>query len=449
MTTRVSSPPVVLAHADSSATGGYQLAGRKRLAGIVRRGNQVPKLGEAALSGLAGDIVQALVPTTEATAAAMLGTLLTTFGTMVGRGAHVLVGPQQHFPGMFMVVVGGTARDRKGTSAAAVQPVLNAADGEGSPFMRSRAIRGIQSGEALIQAAADAGSSAHGDSANSSPSSVPEDQRLLVLESEYGRLLTVAGRKNAILSEVLRSAWDGEPLVNRTRQQSLAAEHAHVGILGHITRDELRVKLAAVDVANGFANRFLYLLSRRTSLHPEPGRLSEPQVKAFGLRLHKAVAFAQQVGEVPRTPAFSQAWDDVYRVIESQPDGGPMFGNLSARATAHLIRLALVYALLDRSAQLEERHLHSALAVWEYSEATLAHVWGVTLGDRRLDRLAAAVAEAGSAGLPRTEVSRLFSNNLTKEDVAGLIARLVELGLATDQRQPTRGAPRQVLVSTI
>ena len=104
-------------------------------------------LSEAAL---AAEIIRAIEPLTEASPAAMLGTLLAQFGAIARRGACVMVGSKAHYPNLFVAAVRQTARDRKGTSAAANRPMLEAADGDGSPFMRDRFVLGVQSGEALI-----------------------------------------------------------------------------------------------------------------------------------------------------------------------------------------------------------------------------------------------------------------------------------------------------------
>lgn len=431
----------------------YEILGRLRLGRVMAARGTIPVLGAEALSGLAGEVIEQLAPETEATPAAMLATLLATFGTMCGRNAHVLVGSKPHYPNTFIVVVGGTSRDRKGTSAAAVRPILDAADSSGRPFLAHRQLIGIQSGEALIEAAADSGRPAPPDASDpfGTPHGAVPDQRLLVYEEEYaGRMLTVASRRDSILSAILRSAWDGEPLANRTRREDLRAAHAHIGVVAHVTQDELLLKLPTVDLANGYANRFLHVLSRRDTLHPTPGALSASQVQDLGARLGSAVAFAHSTGEVTRSEEFAEAWDTLYRVVESQPSGGRAYDNLIARATAHLLRLSLLYALLDQSAVLRLSHLRSATAFWDYCDATVAHIWGTTLGKPDLDKLFTTVAAAGPVGLSRTDISSLFSHNRTKADIDALINQLVAMGLARAESRSstgTKGRPSKVLIA--
>ncbi|VXB08114.1 DUF3987 domain-containing protein [Nocardioides sp. AX2bis] len=416
----------------------YELLGRLRLAARLERRGEVPRLAEDAYHGLAGDIVHSLEPLTEASGPAMLLTLLVTYSAMAGQNAFVYVGPKKHYPLLYGVVIGRSARDRKGTSAAAVRPVIDAAD-TATPFMTERQIRGgIQSGEALIQAAV--GSSTAGATSSASP-----DQRLLVVEEEYARLLTVAGREGSTLSTTLRSAWDSDVLSARTKTQALTAEHAHVAVLGQVTTAELTKLLKPVDVTNGYANRFLHVLSHRTCLLPEPGRLPDQVVGVLGGRLREAIDFAHGGSEIMRSAAFTRAWDRLYRVVESQPSGGMVYDSLTARASAYQLRLALVYALLDRSETLEEVHLRAAAALWDYCEASVAHIWGATLGSPRLDKLYTALAAAGPTGLDRTQINGVFSNNLRKDQLDALEFELLDMGLAIIESQSTGGRPRQVL----
>jgi hypothetical protein len=220
-----------------------------------------------------------------------------------------------------------------------------------------------------------------------------------------------------------------------------------VAVLGQVTIAELTELLKGVDVTNGFANRFLWVLSHRAGLHPEPGRLPDDEIQKFGDRLRGAIEFAHAAGEVTRSPAFAIAWDRLYRVVESQPSGGMVYDSLTARASAYQLRLALVYALLDRSTSLEEVHLRAAAALWDYAEASVAYIWGATLGNARLDKLYEAVAEAGRTGLDRTQVNGLFSNNLRKDEIDALVAQLLDMGLGVLESRKTGGRPSQVLVA--
>jgi hypothetical protein len=73
-------------------------------------------LGEAAFHGLAGDVVRAFAPHTEADPVALLLQFLAAFGNAAGRGSYVTVEGDRHPPQTWPVLVGKSAKARKGTS---------------------------------------------------------------------------------------------------------------------------------------------------------------------------------------------------------------------------------------------------------------------------------------------------------------------------------------------
>jgi hypothetical protein len=70
----------------------------------------------AAYHGLPGEIVTALAAHTEADPVAILGQLLVAFGAATGRGAYFQIEATRHHPNEFLVLVGDSAKARKGSS---------------------------------------------------------------------------------------------------------------------------------------------------------------------------------------------------------------------------------------------------------------------------------------------------------------------------------------------
>ena len=212
------------------------------------------------------------------------------------------------------------------------------------------------------------------------------DKRLTITEPEFAGVLAVAERHGNTLSALLRKAWDGGILSTMTRNASLRATGAHISIVGHITVDELRARLTRTDTANGFANRFLFLLVRRSKLLPFGGSALEDSVIVdLGDRLKKAVVAASNIGRVDWTDTAANAWKAVYEQLSAGQQG--LLGAVTSRAEAQCIRLALLYALLDGMASIDLRHIKAALAVWEYAESSAAHIFGASLGDSVSDEI--------------------------------------------------------------
>ena len=83
-------------------------------------------LNDEALYGLAGDVVRAVAPYTEADPAAILGHFLCGAGVLLGMETYAVVGDAQHPPKLNVLVIGPTSKGRKGTAQRATERVLRA-----------------------------------------------------------------------------------------------------------------------------------------------------------------------------------------------------------------------------------------------------------------------------------------------------------------------------------
>lgn len=405
---------------------------------IVRQREKEPwpdPLLPAALHGLAGRVVGALLPHTESDPAALLLNFLVSFGSAVGPGPHGYADGSEHPARLNGLLVGDTSRARKGTSWANIRRVMVGAD---PGWAEERIVGGLASGEGLIAKLHD-GSTEDGEP-------VESDRRLLVVEPEFARLLGVASREGSTVSAIVRDAWDSGQLRVMTRKDPLVATGTHVSVLGHITRDELLRTLAGVEIANGFANRFLFVLVRRSSIKPNGGRLDEI-IRDLGAEVHRALSEARKVGRLRRSDDAEQEWTRLYCEI-AENDAAGLVGSITARAEAQLLRLSVVYALLDGCRSIEVEHLHAASAVWRYSEASARIIFGNSLGDEIADRLLAAVRQAGKSGLDREQQRALFSRHVSSDRLAQARSKLEERGLAKTESETTAGRPRQVLRAT-
>jgi hypothetical protein len=385
-----------------------------------------PTLRPEARLGLVGEIVDAIEPHTEADPAGILLGLLVSIGAAVNAGPHVAVGATQHPARLNAVLVGETSRGRKGQGQREVERIIEIAD---PVFAAERIMGGLASGEGLIAVVRDP---TDDEDQPGSP-----DKRLLVVEPEFARVLKVANREGNTLSTVIRQAWDSGRLRSMTRRDPLVASDAHVAILGHVTRDELRRTLTDTDVANGFANRFLYGCVRRARLLPDGGELTRAEVERLGGELKVRIREARKVGAVTRTPEAAERWRDLYQQM-ADADVGGMVGAVNARAEAQVLRLSLTYAIADVSSTINLDHMEAAWAVWNYCESSAAYIFGDSTGDEIADRLLAALRKRPK-GMTLTEQSELFGRHVASGRRKTARELLVRLGHTVEREVETDG----------
>ena len=258
-----------------------------------------------AFYGLAGDFVRTIEPHSEADPVGLLGSFLVAFGNLVGRRAHAVAERDRHHTNLFVALVGETSKARKGSSWGQVRFGFETMDPEWS----ERILSGLSTGEGLIWQVRDAVERdeplrVKGKVTGRQQVMVDagiEDKRLLVVESELASALKVISREGNTLSAVIRDAWDRGELRTLTKNSPARATGAHISILAHITREELRRYLQATEAANGFANRFLWLCVRRSKVLPEGGRLREVDFSST------SPSSALRCASLARRPARSSA----------------------------------------------------------------------------------------------------------------------------------------------
>jgi hypothetical protein len=211
------------------------------------------------------------------------------------------------------------------------------------------------------------------------------DKRLLIIEPEFSVTLKNMMRETNTLSGVIREAWDSGDLSTLTRNSPLRARGAHISIIGHITEEELRRYLTETERANGFANRILWVLVRRSKVLPEGAAVPDAVLAPLVAELREVLTFAHTVGEVTRDEAARAVWAEVYPGLsEGQPG---MLGAIISRAEAQVLRLSVLYAVLDLSAVVRTPHLYAALAVWQYAEESAQRIFGGLLGSPLADTI--------------------------------------------------------------
>ena len=379
-----------------------------------------------ALHGTIGHYVRVTAPLTEADPWATLVHLLAMGGNMIGGDPYVRIGPDRHPPRLFAAVVGDTARGRKGSSASMARYLLRRLDPD---WNAARIMSGFGSGESIIAAVRDPTRDDPGSS----------DRRACVLEPEFARVLRVAARQGSTMSAIFRSAFDGDQLQSRTKDNVMTATNAHVSIIAHVTRAELAAEFTQSDTLNGFANRFLWVAAKRGPLLPHGGDTDQLDAYTDGCVqvLGDVLQHARQTGSVALDDDARALWEAAYTALADDLPGTA--GAVTARAEPISLRVALIYALLDGARVIRREHLAAALAVVDHGLQTAVDLFGTSSSDadQVLRRLRAAVGYT----LSTTAISRSFSGHWPTEKLQAALDVLEEAGEAYPTTVSTGGRP--------
>jgi hypothetical protein len=407
-----------------------------------------PTMAPEAYHGLAGRIVKTIEPYSEADPVAILMHVLVAVGNVIGRGPHALVERTEHTCGEYVVLVGDTAKGRKGQAWSMPRYLLGRVD---EVWAKTRIKSGLSSGEGLISNVRDPREEMqpvkdHGRVVDYQRVVVDEgepDKRLFIIEPELATVLRRMQGETSSLSAVLRESWETGNLSTLTKNSPLRATGAHVSIIAHTTREELVTSLTETDRANGFANRFLYVLVRRSKCLPEPAAVPEAALAPLIAELRDV---AQQRHHVLVRDAEARAlWAVIYPKLSEGESG--LLGAVLARAEAHALRLSVLYAVLDRSPVVRPEHLRAALAVWDYADASARRIFGERMGLSAADVILTALRSRPPGGMTKTEIMAMFSRNKSAAELDAVLGLLHEKGQAKKSSRPPldgKGRPAEV-----
>jgi hypothetical protein len=225
-----------------------------------------------------------------------------------------------------------------------------------------------------------------------------------------------------------------------TKNDPARATGAHVSLIGHITSEELSRELDRTEIANGFANRFLFAFVRRARSLPFGGSLADSDLDPLLEKTKLAFRFATHERELEFDADATALWENAYTELSEGLPG--LIGAVLARSEAQCLRLACLYATLDLSELVKADHLRAALAVWDYCQRSVQFIFGERSGDTIADKILSAV-RAEPIGLTRTEISRSFSRNVSADTLNNALQSLSTRGLIRAEKESGSGRPAE------
>jgi hypothetical protein len=243
---------------------------------------------------------------------------------------------------------------------------------------------------------------------------------VLVTTPEFEELLAVMKRKDDTIASILKQLWDGQTVAVTTKVDPMRVKGVTPSALSHVTATALKTSLTHTDQANGFANRFMMVCFKRVRLLPR-GDSSHLDYTHVIRELKAAVAAAKNCGLVKRDEDAEELWAEEYKKLSMR--GQTMTEVILARGDAHIVRLSLLYALLDKSREIRSEHLRAAIAFWDYCEDSVVYLFGEAVDpsdDRILRKLA-------GGPLTTDEIRRhVFGGNKTAAWVEARLKALAE-----------------------
>ena len=403
-----------------------------------------PKINQAAYHGIAGVLVRVFRSHTES--GPRRPARLVSRGSGRDSQSWAASHPRRDFSSSSLASLRfrRSSKSRKGTAGKRIEELLRLAD---ASWTRGECKGTLSSGEGLAFAVRDPQYKEEPIKEKYRPTGETisvlvdpgiEDKRLFLVQSEFGAVLRVMARDGNSLSGVLRDAWDGQDLAPMTKSNRIRATAPHIGLVGHVTRDELLQNLNNTEASNGFGNRFVWLLVQRSQELPFPSSPDPNDLEALAREVGQIIRHGRALSRLTLTEDACEAWKAIYHDLSADRPG--LAGSLLGRAEAQTMRLAGLYALLDRSGTISSQHLMAALALWEYAETSTRQIFGDSTGDLIADTILRGLRS--STELDDTAISALFGRNISAARLDQAKATLVSHGLVHPEMRPSDSVGR-------
>lgn len=391
--------------------------------------------------GVMGEFLELTNKYSEAHPMAVLVTAITMAGNLISPYIGFSVGKTWHPPLLYTMIVGPTSEGGKGQSESRCEELMDLIDSEWVNNITS----GLSSGEGLIEAIADptpSGGSTRiqGKRVEHTYNQGREDKRLMIFEPELGRLIKVLQRQGNTTMETLIDLWD-RGYASKLTIQRRTVSNARISIVMHAPTVVIQEQMSYDWLMNGFGNRFLWIWAKRTHLEPLGPKIPENELEPLATEISDAINYLadrfanrRQAVECGFTREGGEYWEDLYAELSKDKYTGGL-ETAMGRRRSYARRIAMIFAALDFQTRIDVHHLDAAMAVIDYNEETLVHLFGSSTGDRTADKIFRALIEHPS-GLSRTEISAdILQRNSNKETINIALQKLMERGLIHETRQ--------------
>jgi hypothetical protein len=391
-------------------------------------------MGEPAFRGLAGEVVQILEPQNEICREALLVQFLVSIGNAIGGGPH----KGDHYLNEYVCLVGETGEGKGGSLRSVLHCVWHT-----DPTWRNCEQSGISTGEGLIDCVRDERITLRG----KEPRIIPgvADKRVYLRIEEFS-LITSHIERGGNLSQRLDEFWDHQPVVKTvTKTDPIKATGAHMSMIAHVTPSELQEVLRPREIRNGFGNRIVWVATKAIKPVANPKIIDWSDHSEIVNRLQEIMKQFHDPTEIDFSPRGFQVWQNWYNDYSKQKrflKGSHV--KLLSRWKAHIMRIAMTFAVLDAKRRIDECHIQAAWAVWEYSCNTIRWAFPQSLEDtgiisgcspivqKRATKLLAALAENSNGGLTRSQISLVLGNNLKPHELSEVLDAVYQRGLVEE-----------------
>jgi hypothetical protein len=154
-----------------------------------------------------------------------------------------------------------------------------------------------------------------------------------------------------------------------------------------------------------------------------------------------AINQAKSIAAMRRSEAAKDQWVTIYSALDESPPG--LLGKVTERGAPHILRLSMIFALMDGCMEIDTCHQNAALAVWDYSFESAAKIFGQQTGNTLADQIYDYASREHPSTCTLTGFHKITGNNKPAAEIADAVNLLLRCGrLKEVEAEPgSRGRP--------
>lgn len=371
---RQASTPILTAH------GGAVVRHAEPEAPRARR-KEFDEVPASVLTGWVGEYCRLMTPTTEAPVAFHVGVGLTMIGSLLGRHLHSQYGTDPLYANLYTLLVGRSGRTRKDTAIKRATRVLF----DNTPNSSKILMHGIG-------IATDVGSS------TKLIDLLSKHPNTLLYLTEFTRLMGNARRQSTdTIIPTLMEAFDTPTIMqNNSMANPIEAVYPYLSIIAATQPDILSDTMSGSDMNSGFANRWLFVCGNLGEPNPLPPVLDRAVVGALLHELWESKHDYEPGAFLRMSPAAIERWNDWYIADFHKESPSAEEDSMRARHAVLIQKVALIYAVTDRSRHIELKHLDIGIELIEWMWAQIKRLtptWGRSVDGQIEERIKNVLAD--------------------------------------------------------
>ena len=112
-------------------------------------------------------------------------------------------------------------------------------------------------------------------------------------------------------------------------------------------------------------------------------------------------------------------WEEKYLKVSTDKTG--LIGSVTSRSEAHVMRLSLLFCLLDGVLVIEQQHIQAAIDLVEFCNESVEFIFSTPAESETGTDSDKLIRALGESSMTQTEVSKLFSGHKSKRKLTVML----------------------------